>query len=252
MATLSTKNVPVSQVAKCSELEAIIKRFVGEAERAKADPKVVGQEQLERVLAERKVLQASIKAAEAALANAKIDLAFDGVNVGIGATLAGLGLVFTSPLAVGVLAGATMLAGVSSFAAQAFFRQGPKEVAFVMGYARDRGLMLTGMLAQNASSSMAKLVGNAANATAIFVAAYEYNDHHSNKDQALSALKLALVRLKAVDAGVGELGNDAKKWGELYRQQALAGSKVLREYVDANKATNCLFVEPAGARLRKP
>lgn len=170
MLTMTTKNFPFNTLANCAELNKSVALFAAASKRVKDSPHTVAAEISKRVDDRRAALLKAISDAKTALANAKVDEAFVFVNIGISSTLLGLGAAFTSPLALGVLAGASVLTSASSFAVQAYFRKGSGQLSFVTGYGQSRAMMFV----EIATAASAPVLSSGLNAVGYFVAANEY------------------------------------------------------------------------------
>lgn len=250
--TLSKTNLPMSVVADCKALEASVKQFDAEVAKALADPAGHGKAVLARLTARRSALQSSIAAAKKAHGDADLDLTLKHVNNALSVMFFALGVAFSGPVAFGTLAAATVLTGVAAFGVQAAFLPGAKEPAMVFGFARDRTLMFAQLGAKDAATTVGKLVGKAAGAAALFIAAYEYYKTYSDRDKARSALALAVPELQALDAALSEMGTDPKAWGEMSAKVHAAARDGLSGYIDKTRTNNCMLSPSSGPVLRRP
>ncbi len=246
VATLANDKFPLAKVGDCAALEQSAKLFDDEAKRATQDLASAGAAFHKRATAEQAKLKQAIKDAK----NDDIAASFKAVGAGVRVVVVGLGCYFATPVAIGLAAGALVLEGPVVFAVQATFREGDPEPAHVWGYAKDRAIMLRKIAV--AGSDGAKLFTSATLAVALATGAYHFIKVKEDKAKAKQALQLATARLAEVDAGLTKLGTDAKKWGLLYAAEMAASRDGLRKYIEDMKATNCMFVPPAGPVLKLP
>lgn len=230
--TMAAKNLPVSALATCADLEASAKAMASAAKRAKDQPLVVADEVLKKVV----TIQAGLKKARAdaqnALDNAKLDEAFFYVNTGLSLAFIGLGLALTGPVAVGVLAGASVITGATSFAVQATYRKGADHLSFVTGYAKGRALMFAETGAKGFAKSSVQSAG-------FFVAAVEYRDALNNQAHAKTLLIRSIQELAALDKEIAALGQDKKAWAALYETMFANAATALSEFIKAHKGSDC-------------
>lgn len=248
--SLSTRDFPIQKVGSCADLERNITFIMAEAKRAKDNPVAVGKEFLAQVDAKRAEFKSAHNSALKLLDEGKIDLALSSAGLALSTLSIALGVAFTGPIAVGVLAGATVLAGPVMFAAQAYFAPNSVTPTFAGVFTAQRAGMFVELSAQHAGR---KLLQHSVAALGLFVAAYEFKNTYADVTKAQTALKKAIVELGHIETALTAIGSDHKTWGELRHLQLVASANSLKGFVEASRSTNCLFViDPPGPILRRP
>lgn len=235
-------NMPLLRVATCADLQASLNSLDEELARVKAKPEPAGEALLAQLALHKSGIDKAIGVASKALADGKIDEAFAAINgacslyfIVLGASLTAAG---ASVVALGVAAAASVLVGAAVFGVQAYFKQGSKSASFVIGFGRDRAFMFAELAGQQLGKA---LIEHGAQAAALFAAAYEYANARNDQEEAKTALAASVKRLEQMKAEVAALGNDKKKWGEVYANHLKASRDQLSAYITMTKAQDCVL-----------
>lgn len=252
--TLSTKNFPLTTIAGCSDLERTLVALEGERVIVEGDLARAGTALRAQALAQRADLRKQLANADKQLADATLDQAFAAVNLGLVAVFATVGLlVGTSPVALGLAAGATVLSGVGVFAVQLIYKGPAASQMMVVGYGKDRALMFTELALESAQTAAGKLAKAGLKAAGWFVGAYELANATGDKAKALADLKQAVQQLRLFDQAMGEMGESPIAWGALKLDQLKVARAALKMWIDDTRSFDCRFKPPlTGAILRKP
>lgn len=250
VATMVPLKFPGPIIASCAQLNAIVDAMRAEIATIDAGPEAFGKTIFQRVNAQRTALTKSIAEAEKAIKDAKFEQVFQWVGFGIGTTMLALGFLLNGPLALGLLAGTTVLINAAQFGVQAYHYGSGMKPAMLVRAGVDRSIMFGQLGVENAAKAGAKIASGVLSGALLLISASDAFQASHDQASARKSMESAIKNLKQVQAEIATIGNDPKAWAAVYRMYVDASRNHLKGYIALTAGTDCRL--PDGPSIVKP
>jgi hypothetical protein len=234
----------------CARLEAELAQIASELRDLGANSKQFGMLMADEAGKLQQQLKASVRKLEDAAHDAEIDQQFAVANAALAVVVASLAVACTGPVAIGVLGAVQILSTPAVLGWASYVRKDGTSPDLVIGYARDRTLLVGELAASGSKHAAAGIARKLVLPVGLMLSAWDYHKGQANEAEARRQLGEVNGQLKDLDKLVAGLRADPNAWAGAYREILEGTQAGLKRYIEATRGSECRM--PPGSIRRIP